>query len=52
MVGFRNVIVHGYDTVDLAVVRDVCRAASGGPPVVRSGHPLPDLIDLFMRART
>jgi uncharacterized protein YutE (UPF0331/DUF86 family) len=22
-VGFRNVIVHGYDTVDLAVVRDV-----------------------------
>jgi uncharacterized protein YutE (UPF0331/DUF86 family) len=23
MVGFRNVIVHGYDTVDLAVVRDV-----------------------------
>jgi uncharacterized protein YutE (UPF0331/DUF86 family) len=23
MVGFRNVLVHGYDTVDLAVVRDV-----------------------------
>jgi uncharacterized protein YutE (UPF0331/DUF86 family) len=23
MVGFRNVIVHGYDAVDLAVVRDV-----------------------------
>lgn len=23
MVGFRNVIVHGYDTVDLAIVRDV-----------------------------
>ena len=23
MVGFRNVVVHGYDTVDLAVVRDV-----------------------------
>jgi uncharacterized protein YutE (UPF0331/DUF86 family) len=23
MVGFRNVLVHGYDTVDLAIVRDV-----------------------------
>ena len=23
MIGFRNVLVHGYDTVDLAVVRDV-----------------------------
>lgn len=23
MVGFRNILVHGYDTVDLAVVRDV-----------------------------
>jgi uncharacterized protein YutE (UPF0331/DUF86 family) len=23
MVGFRNVVVHGYDTVDLAIVRDV-----------------------------
>ena len=25
MVGFRNVLVHGYDTVDLAVVEDVLR---------------------------
>ena len=23
MVGFRNILVHGYDTVDLAIVRDV-----------------------------
>ena len=23
MVGFRNVLVHGYDEVDLAIVRDV-----------------------------
>lgn len=23
MAGFRNVLVHGYDTVDLAIVRDV-----------------------------
>ena len=26
MVGFRNVLVHGYDTVDLAVVEDVLRS--------------------------
>ncbi len=25
MVGFRNVLVHGYDTVDLAAVEDVLR---------------------------
>jgi uncharacterized protein YutE (UPF0331/DUF86 family) len=23
MVGFRNILVHGYDTVDLAIVRDI-----------------------------
>lgn len=23
MAGFRNILVHGYDTVDLAIVRDV-----------------------------
>jgi uncharacterized protein YutE (UPF0331/DUF86 family) len=23
MVGFRNILVHGYDTVDLSIVRDV-----------------------------
>jgi len=25
MAGFRNVLVHGYDTVDLAIVEDVVR---------------------------
>ncbi len=29
MVGFRNVLVHGYDTVDLAVVEDVLRSRLG-----------------------
>jgi uncharacterized protein YutE (UPF0331/DUF86 family) len=29
MVGFRNVLVHGYDTVDLAVVEDVLRNRLG-----------------------
>ncbi len=29
MVGFRNVLVHGYDTVDLAVVEDVLRDRLG-----------------------
>ncbi len=28
MLGFRNVLVHGFDAVDLAVVEDVCAAAS------------------------
>jgi uncharacterized protein YutE (UPF0331/DUF86 family) len=23
LVGFRNILVHGYDTVDLSIVRDV-----------------------------
>ena len=23
MIGFRNILVHGYETVDLAIVRDV-----------------------------
>ena len=27
--GFRNVLVHGYDTVDLAVVEDVLRSRLG-----------------------
>ena len=34
MVGFRNVIVHGYDTVDIAIVRDVVE------------HRLDDLLSL------
>lgn len=29
MVGFRNVLVHGYDTVDLTVVEDVLRRRLG-----------------------
>jgi uncharacterized protein YutE (UPF0331/DUF86 family) len=29
MVGFRNVLVHGYDAVDLAVVEDVLRSRLG-----------------------
>ncbi len=29
MVGFRNVLVHGYDTVDLTVVEDVLRSRLG-----------------------
>ena len=29
MVGFRNVLVHGYDTVDLDVVEDVLRSRLG-----------------------
>jgi uncharacterized protein YutE (UPF0331/DUF86 family) len=42
MAGFRNVVVHGYDTVDLAVVRDVL------------AHRLDDLLQFVaaVRART
>lgn len=29
MVGFRNILVHGYDTVDLAIVRDVVERRLG-----------------------
>jgi uncharacterized protein YutE (UPF0331/DUF86 family) len=41
MAGFRNVLVHGYDEVDLAIVRDVVE------------HHLGDLLDFVaaMRAR-
>jgi uncharacterized protein YutE (UPF0331/DUF86 family) len=30
MAGFRNILVHGYDTVDLAIVRDVVENHLGG----------------------
>jgi uncharacterized protein YutE (UPF0331/DUF86 family) len=40
MVGFRNVLVHGYDTVDLAVVRNVLEDHLG------------DLIDFVRLIRT
>jgi uncharacterized protein YutE (UPF0331/DUF86 family) len=40
MVGFRNVLVHGYDDVDLAVVEDVLT------------HHLGDLIDFVAAVRT
>jgi uncharacterized protein YutE (UPF0331/DUF86 family) len=40
MVGFRNVLVHGYDDVDLAVVEDVLT------------HRLGDLIDFVAAVRT
>ncbi len=29
MAGFRNILVHGYDTVDLAVVEDVVKHRLG-----------------------
>ncbi len=38
MVGFRNVLVHGYDIVDLAVVEDVLRNHLED---LREGHPPP-----------
>jgi uncharacterized protein YutE (UPF0331/DUF86 family) len=40
MVGFRNVLVHGYDTVDLNVVRDVV------------DHRLDDLLELVRAVRS
>jgi uncharacterized protein YutE (UPF0331/DUF86 family) len=39
MVGFRNVLVHGYDDVDLAIVRDVVE------------HKLDDLLDFVAIVR-
>jgi uncharacterized protein YutE (UPF0331/DUF86 family) len=29
MIGFRNILVHGYETVDLAIVRDVVERRLG-----------------------
>lgn len=40
MVGFRNVLVHEYDTVDLAIVRDVAE------------HHLDDLLDYVAAIRS
>jgi hypothetical protein len=43
MAGFRNVLVHGYDDVDLAVVRDASSAAwsisnGSSPPFVAASE--------------
>jgi uncharacterized protein YutE (UPF0331/DUF86 family) len=39
MVGFRNVLVHGYGTVDLEIVRDIVE------------HRLPDLLEFVQAVR-
>ena len=40
MAGFRNVLVHGYDVIDLAIVRDIVE------------HRLDDLLDFAARIRS
>jgi len=37
MVGFRNILVHGYEVVDLAIVTDIVKASPRRPAGLRGG---------------